>query len=396
MTHDNDFTRQRQQRRRSRQKQKQKRQHRFKRHFLSLLIVLAVIITAGTGTALLMKQLSLDSNSSPTEPTVPTVPVSPKPNTVIHLAFGGDLNVTDQTIAAGMKGDRFDYTEVFRAPQDLVNALGAAGVDLLQTANSATINNGLLGMGSTITGIEKAGMQAIGSYPDAQAAENAKGFSLYDIQGVKVAFVAFTKHVGNMAMPAGSEKCVNLLYTDYTSTYQNVDTEGITKVLQDIQNEKPDITVAMLHWGSEYNSQVSASQTQIIELMQENGVDAIIGSHSHYVQTTTFNKTSGMVVCYSLGDFLGDANKSGTNYSMILNLEITKNNNTGEAKITNLGYTPIYIATPENDGVAHTQLLRIDTAMAHYEANGIGRVSAETYNAMKSAKAKIESRITVS
>jgi len=196
-------------------------------------------------------------------------------------------------------------------------------------------------------------------------------------------------------MPAGSEKCVNLLYTDYTSTYQNVDTEGITKVLQDIQNEQPDITVAMLHWGSEYNSQVSASQTQIIELMQENGVDAIIGSHSHYVQTTTFNKESGTVVSYSLGDFLGDANKSGTNYSMILDLEITKNNNTGEAKITNLGYTPIYIATPENDGVAHTQLLRIDTAMAHYEANGIGRVSAETYSAMKSAKAKIESRITI-
>lgn len=427
MAYDNDITRQRQQRRRNIQKQKQRRQHRFKRLALTLMIALAILIAAGSGILLLVGQFTGgEQPPAPTSPTVSTPSAVDKPDTVIHLAFGGDLNVTDNTVAAGMKADGYDYTDVFRdvapilagadaamlnfegnlcgapygtantrAPQELVNALGTVGVDFLQTANSCTINNGLLGLSSTIDGISKAGMQALGSYPNAEAAEKSKGFALYDIQGVKVAFVAFTKHVGNMALPAGSEGCVNLLYTDYTSTYQNINTEGITKILQDIENEQPDITVALLHWGSEYNSQISGSQTQIVELMQEKGVDAIVGTHSHYVQTTEFDKEAGTVVAYSLGDFLGNADKAGTNYSLILDLEITKNHKTGEAKITNLGYTPIYIATPENDGVAYTRIMGIDAAMAHYEANGIGRVSAETYAAMKSAKGKIESRVTV-
>ena len=427
MAYDSDITRQRQQRRRNIQKQKQKRQHRFKRQALTVLIALAVIITAGAGTLLLINQFTGDKEPTPTSPTVSTPPVAGKPDTVIHLAFGGDVNVTDGTVAAGLTGENYDYTAVFRdiapilagadaatlnfegnlcgapygsadtrAPQELANALGIAGVDFLQTANSCSINNGLMGLGSTISGIAQAGMQSLGTYSSSEAAAASKGFALYDIQGVKVAFVAFTKHVGNMALPAGSENCVNLLYTDYTSTYQEVNTEGITKILTDIQNEQPDITVALLHWGSEYNSQISKSQTKIVELMQENGVDAIIGTHSHYVQSVEFDKQAGTVVAYSLGDFLGDADKAGTNYSLILDLEITKNHITGESKITNLGYTPIYIATPNNDGVDRTQVMRIDAAMAHYEANGIGRVSAETYEAMKSAKGKIDSRITVS
>ena len=426
MAYDQDTTRQRQVRRRSRHHKQQKRQHQNRHFLVSMLLVLAILATAGGGTILLRQQLTPSDDPSPTVSTAPTSPVTGKEDTVIHLAFGGDLNITDNTVAAGQKGDGYDYTDVFRdvapvlagadaavlnfegnlcgapyggentrAPQALAQALNSAGVDFLQTANSCSINNGMLGLGSTINGIRDAGMEALGTYPDQAAASAGKGFSLYNIRGVKVAFVAFSKHVGSMALPAAGKDCVNLLYTDYTSTYQKVDTAGITQVLKNVEKEAPDITIALLHWGSEHNSQISASQTEIVALMQENGVDAIIGTHSHYVQTIEFDKEAGTVVAYSLGDFLGDADKAGTNYSLILNLEITKSGSTGQAKITNLSYTPIFIATPENDGVARIQIMGIDAAMAHYEANGVGRVSESTYNAMKSAKSKIESRVTV-
>ena len=184
-----------------------------------------------------------------------------------------------------------------------------------------------------------------------------------------------------------------MLYTDYTSTYQKINTDGITQVLQDVAREQPDVTIALLHWGSEFNSQLSKSQTQIVELMQANGVDAIVGSHSHYVQTADYDAENGKVVAYSLGDFFGDADKSGTDYSLILDLQITKNNNTGDCKITGLDFTPIYTVTPEKDGVPHARVLRIEAAMAHYEANGLDKVSKKTYDAMKSALSKVESRI---
>ena len=126
--------------------------------------------------------------------------------------------------------------------------------------------------------------------------------------------------------------------------------------------------------------------------MQENGVDAIVGTHSHYVQDVEFDAASGTLVAYSLGDFLGDADKNNTNFSSILQLEITKDNTTGKTVISGYDHTPIYIATPERDGVSHIRLLRIEQAMAAYEANNIHKVSDETYAAMKTALSKINSR----
>ena len=49
--------------------------------------------------------------------------------------------------------------------------------------------------------------------------------------------------------------------------------------------------------------------------------------------------------------------------------------------------------TEQRDGVTANKLLRIRDAIAAYEADAIGKVSEQTYTAMKSALAKIESRI---
>jgi poly-gamma-glutamate synthesis protein (capsule biosynthesis protein) len=424
MAYDSDHIRQRQRRRRSRHDKERQREKVRRQSALTAGIAFGVLLSIACGVGLILAQIN-HANAPITDPTPPPQQLRPgQEESVIHLAFGGDVNITDKVVASGEGNSGYDYSEVFqdvahvlagadaavlnfegnlcggpygskdtRAPQELANALKDAGVDMLQTANSCTINNGLLGLSSTLDSIRKTGMEPLGAYANAQAAKAGRGFSLHSIGGVKVAFVAFTKGVGNMAMPAGSESCVNLLYTDYTSTYQKVNTEGITKVLRDVALEQPDVTIALLHWGSEYNSQISASQTRIVELMQKEGVDAIIGTHSHYVQKAEFNKEAGTVVAYSLGDFIGDADKAGTNYSLIMDLEITKNHTTGECKITGLDYTPIYIATSENDGVPRMQVLRIEHAMSHFEENGIGKVSQETYNAMKSALGKINSRI---
>ena len=74
---------------------------------------------------------------------------------------------------------------------------------------------------------------------------------------------------------------------------------------------------------------------------------------------------------------------------MILDLEITKNNTTGETKITNYSYTPIFTIT--ENGVQ--RVVRISEAMLAYEQSFVGKVSDETYEAMKYALTRIEARI---
>ena len=355
-----------------------------------------------------------------TPPEQPTEPVETKPDTVVHFVAGGDLNVTDKSVAAGKTDAGYDYADVFldvmpvlsgadltalnfegnfcgepygsqyaSAPQQMLTALRNAGVDILQTANSRTITGGILGLQSTLSAIRAEGLEPLGSYANKEEFEKYDGFVIRQVQGVKIAMVAFTKGMDGRGLPAGSENCVNLLYEDYASTYQTVNETGITSVLRAAAAEKPDVVIAMLHWGSEFNDQISKSQQKIVELMQAEGVDAIIGTHSHYVQQMTFDEATGAFVAYSLGDFFGDGEKSGTNYSVLLDLQITKNGTTGETKITGFTYTPIFMAYEQSG----TRILRIKEAMTAYEMGSLGRVSEATYSSMKSALSRLESRL---
>lgn len=356
---------------------------------------------------------------APTTVPAETEPPKKDPASVVHIAAAGDLNVNDTSVEAG--GPGYDYSQVFMdvlpllsqadltvlnfegslfgtpygsstysAPQSLVQALSSTGVDLLQAANSRSISNGILGLASTLQNIRAAGIEPLGAYATPSEFKKSGGYTIREVNGIKIAFVAFTKGMDGMALPTGSEHCVNLLYTDYASTYQKVDTSGITSILKSVAAEKPDITIALLHWGSEFNDQLSSTQKQIAELMLEQGVDVILGTHSHYVQKMEFNEDSGTFVAYSLGDFYGDASRPGTEYSIVLDLEITKDTETGVTKVTNFSYVPIFTVAEEDKPL---RVVRIQQAIEEYQSNYIGSVTKETYDAMLYALERIEARI---
>ena len=280
-------------------------------------------------------------------------------------------------------------TETASAPQGLMDALDNAGVDLVQLANSYSINRGVSGLAQTISAVRAAGMEPVGVYENQDAFREGKGYSLFTVEGIRIAVVAFTKGMDGMALPPGSENCVNLLYEDYDSTYQNINTEGITEVLEAAAQARPDITIAMLHWGSEFNDTVSPSQESIVKLLQANGVDAIIGTHPHYVQKIEFDEEAGTLVAYSLGDLISDGERSGTQYSVILDLEITKNMKNGKVALTGYSYTPIYTVADKNEPL---RVVRIREAIAGFESYFIGRASQQTYEDMLYALQRIEAR----
>ena len=114
-------------------------------------------------------------------------------------------------------------------------------------------------------------MEPLGAYINNAAFKESKGYTIQNVEGVKIAFVAFTKGMNGLGLPEGSENSVNLLYKDYASTYQTIDTEGITKVLQAVEAQQPDVTIALLHWGSEFNSIVSTRQEKIATLRDSLG-----------------------------------------------------------------------------------------------------------------------------
>lgn len=362
-----------------------------------------------------------------TEPQKETASIGSASSTTIHIKAAGDLNVTDTVVNSGLPAGGYDFTRAFvdvvpvladadltvmnfegnvcgepygtertSAPQEILEGLRSAGVDLLQTANSCSINNGLIGLTSTLSAIRNAGLEPLGSYASSSEFKQSKGYTICNVQGVKVAFVAFTKGVGGMGMPAGNEDCVNLLYTDYDSTYKTIDKEAINAVLDAVEVEKPDITIAMLHWGSEYNESISDTQESIVTLMKKKGVDVIIGTHPHLVQRIDFDQTAGTLVAYSLGDFFGDGTRGGSNYSIILDIEITKDPVAGTTKVTDFSYTPIYtLQSSENQGdYKYSRVVRIEEAMLAFDNNYVDKITQTAYDNMAYALQRIESRIS--
>lgn len=356
-------------------------------------------------------------STQPTQTVPSTRPAEPEPSeTRIQLVFGGDLVADETVFAAGEMSGHYDFSSVFMdiapvfaaangaalnyegvltgspAHKSLLQAVSNAGVDFVQMANSYTVSQGILGLEATLQDIRDAGMIPVGAYGDEQQAQQEQGFTLCNIGGLKVALVGYTKGFDGLRLPEGNEWCVNLLYTDYASTYQQVAEDAIKQTLKNIQDQAPDLTVAMLHWGSAYNDIISASQKKLEALMLENGVDVIIGTHSHYVQQIKYDPAAGTVVAYSLGDLFSGGEKSGSQYSVLLQLEVTRDNVTGHTDITGCDYVPIYTLTPERDGEA-VRVVRIEQAMAMYENSHIHRVNATAYQNLKSALERIRSRV---
>ena len=413
--------------RRRAQKEKQRRQQIVRQRKMMLRLGAALVVLLVCGGIIAAVALLAPDEGNQVQTTTPpatdppeTEPVPTEPTTVIHIAAAGDLTVTDRTVAAGEENGSYDYTDVFMdvlpllaeadltvlnfegnlcgdpygtatssAPPAMLEALSAAGVDLLQMANSYSINNGLIGLSDTLSAIRTAGMEPLGAYASTAEFQKSGGYTIRNVNGVRVAFVAFTKGMDNMGLPVGSEDCVNLLYSDYDTSYSKVDTSGITSILRAAAKEQPDITIALLHWGSEYNDQISSTQKKILNLMLSEGVDVVLGTHSHYVQQMVYDQEANTFVAYSLGDFFGDAQKAGSNYSVVLDLEITKDNSTGATAITNFTYTPIFTQDRE-EGL---RVVRLIPAIAAYERGNIDNVSEEDYDDMVYALKRVEQRI---
>ena len=425
------------QKRRQRREAMRKKQEAQARQLRRRLLLAAVaLVLCGLGIAALIPdsdpneagQLQSDTaaTQTPRQETRATSPAQKDPITTIHIRAAGDLNVTDTVISSGLTAAGYEYSAAFKdvaavlseadltvmnfegsvcgepygtettsAPIELIQGLRNAGVDLLQMANSCSVNNGINGLTATLRAIRSAGIEPIGAFSSSSEFQSSKGYTIVEVQNIKIAFVAFTKGLGGRGMPAGNEDLVNLLYTDYATEYQEIDRERITAILNNVEAERPDITIAMVHWGSEYNDAISSTQESIISLMQKNGVDVILGTHPHLLQPVVYDNVTGSLIAYSLGDFFGDAARAGTNYSIILDLEITKDTTTGVTRVTDYSYIPIYtVKRSESAGdYSYSRVMRIETAMDAYEGNFLDKVTQACYEDMEYSLKRIKERL---
>lgn len=294
-------------------------------------------------------------------------------------------------------GNPYEGKPDFNTPPEMAAALADAGFDVLSTANTYSIQYGINGLYSTLLHVQQAGMDAVGTYYDASDRNENGGAVIRDVGGVKVAFLAYTKGVNNMYLPDGYEYSVNLLYDDYYYAYTGFRKSEILSDIQAAKDAGADILVCMLHWGSEYETEISDSQKEIADTLLSAGVNVILGSHSHVVGPVELREVTGSdgqtrqgLVAWSLGNFYSLMTREGTMESMILQIGLRVDGE-GGVSFDSVSFVPV--CTSYDGAGENFRITNIPLQVDKYLAVAADAVDAATYEALQGAARRVEKRV---
>ena len=289
-----------------------------------------------------------------------------------------------ETTFAG--GPDYSGFPAFNTPDALGDALKDAGFDLVSTANNHCLDRGYDGMVRTLDVLDNLGLAHVGTYRSAEERAAQNGVHVADVGGIKVAFLSYTYGTNGIPVSKSHPDTVNILHTDYMSDAQVLDTARIADHLAAAEALSPDLIAVIVHWGVEYQTTQNEHQEEIADFLFDHGADVILGSHPHVLQpmeTRTLTDRDGTThtgfVCWSLGNFISSQNDEYTDTTVVLNLALTKNPNTGVTDVTKVGYVPLYMLDREQEvGGERFTLLDAHRGIAEYASGDSSYISAST------------------
>ena len=287
-----------------------------------------------------------------------------------------------ETTFAGEEEGYSSYP-TFNTPDSLAYELKSIGLDVLSTAGNHALDKGFDGLSRTIDVLDDADIAHLGTYKSQE--EQDKVLFKY-VKGVKIAFINYTYGTNGITVPSDKEFCVNL-----------IDKDLIKKHIETAKEGNADIIVACMHWGSEYKTTPSTSQTELADFLFQNGVDIVLGNHPHVLEpmekrtiTLEDGTTKDGFIIYSLGNFIADQNAKNTRNSVILNLTITKHTD-GKVTIDRADYVPIYMYKDTSLKTKKMKLIDINKAISNYESGTDTSIGEKLYSTLKSEKESIVS-----
>lgn len=304
------------------------------------------------------------------------------------LISESDLAIANLETTLAGKATNYSGYPLFNTPDAIVDGLVYAGFDMLATANNHSLDTQAEGLKRTTKIVKEKGLEPIGTYESTPESR----IQIKDVEGIKIAFLGYTEHVNGREAQYSSE--------ELSSMINLLSEEQIIADVKEANNHNPDIIVSYVHWGVEYTKEPSELQTSYAELLTREGVDIILGSHPHVIQSTEFLEVNGnkSFVAYSLGNFLSNqrletlgAGFEPTEDGVVINLDIQKNIKTGETKLKAVDLVPTWIYRDGEEGESpYTyRILPIET----YQDNP--SLSEDHRNRMKASYKETMSRMNL-
>ncbi len=251
-----------------------------------------------------------------------------------------DLKFYNQeTIIGGKKIGLTSYPN-FNSPEEIGSDLtNNIGFNVVNLASNHTMDRGEAAVLNSLEfWKQQKNVQTLGSY---SSFEERNKIDIREINGISYAFLSYTYGTNGMPVPKGKEYYVNLwdqLKDEEYEAYKKTVKEDIDRI-----RDKVDVLMVSMHWGVEYVHVPTATQRDAAQFLADNGVDVIIGHHSHSVMPVEW--IDDTLVIYSLGNMISAQDttqkKVGLMAAFTINKEVV-NGKTTKVEVTDAKADLIY------------------------------------------------------
>ena len=115
---------------------------------------------------------------------------------------------------------------------------------------------------------------------------------------------------------------------------------------------KPDIIIAFMHWGNEYQTKPSKNEIELARWMINMGVDHVIGSHPHVIQPVELIGDTlapqKHFIAYSLGNYISNMSARHTDGGLAVKLVFKKVD--GITRLLSYDYSFVWTSRPALSG----------------------------------------------
>lgn len=214
------------------------------------------------------------------------------------IVFGNlEAVISADDIAPSYPGKPYN----FHASRDAAPALKRAGFTVLSLANNHAMD---YGPGSLSETRRLLGENGIASFGAGNTIDEARQPLILTRNKLRFGFLGYGVAHSRAVYATGSRAGI-----------APISMEEIKKDIVAVR-AAVDVLVVSLHWGTEYENTPSRKQREEAHQLIDWGADVILGHHPHVMQGLEVYK--GKLIAYSLGNFVFDQKRNGTDWSVIL------------------------------------------------------------------------------
>jgi hypothetical protein len=264
-----------------------------------------------------------------------------------HYDFGGELKELRPYVAKASLGICHVETPmtpatptsypIFNTPPALAEGIKATGWDVCDTASNHSLDQGQSGIDDTGQALDKNGIKHTGSFPSERA---QRGITMLDVDGVKVAFLAYTTDTNGIPLP--HPWSVNIASAD-----------RILDAAKRARDQGAEAVIVNVHWGGqivpEYQADPSSGQLALAKKLTDSPlITAVVGQGPHAVQP--IERINDKFVVFSEGNLISNQSPAAglpasSQDGMVVLLDCVEDG--GKTRVTGVRYVPVFVSQPD-------------------------------------------------